>query len=137
MAEERKQQSVEEQNAAQTILVVEDDADVGTFLLEIMAQETDHQAFLATNGLAALQFIRYVRPALYILDYHLPDMNGVQLYDRLHAMRGFEATPAIMISANLPRSELEQRSLVGLNKPFELDEFLNAIERLLVRKQGT
>lgn len=134
MAEESTPRSAEEQEAAQTILVVEDDADVGAFLLEIMAQETDYQAFLATNGLAALQFIRYVRPALYILDYHLPDMNGVQLYDRLHAMRGLESTPAIMISANLPRTELEQRSLIGLSKPFELDEFLDTVERLLVRK---
>ena len=42
-------------------------------------------------------------------------------------MKGFQDVPAIIISANVPRHELEKRSLVGLRKPLELSELLKKI----------
>jgi hypothetical protein len=39
-------------------------------------------------------------------------------------MEGFQDISAIIISANLPRRELEKPSLVGLRKPLELSESL-------------
>src|SRR5438034_6266798 len=39
--------------------------------------------------------------------------------------------PAIVMSANLPRSELQERHLVGVEKPFDLDDLLQTIEHVL------
>jgi len=58
-------------------------------------------------------------------------MNGIELYDKLHAMQGFESIPAIIVSARLPRQEIEKRKIMSMNKPLELDDFLNTIDRLL------
>jgi len=52
-------------------------------------------------------------------------------YDRLHTMEEVAEIPTIMYSTNLPTKELERRQITGLSKPFELDELLSAIERLL------
>ncbi len=36
------------------------------------------------------------------------------------------------MSANLPLYELEKRNLFGLYKPFDLDELLDLVQRVLV-----
>ena len=118
--------------AHQTILVVEDDDGVGDFLVQAISQETPYQALRVADGFEALRIMEKIKPSLFILDYQLPQMNGIELYDRLHALKTFEHVPAIVISARLPRQEIEKRELIGMNKPLELDELLQTIEGLLL-----
>ncbi|HLI08184.1 MAG TPA: response regulator [Ktedonobacteraceae bacterium] len=113
------------------ILVVEDDAGIGSFLVQAITQETPYLALLVTDGFQALNAIANVKPSLFILDYQLPRMNGIELYDKLHATKEMENVPAIVISARLPRKEIEERRIIGMNKPLELDDLLKTIERLL------
>ncbi|MGH2508753.1 MAG: response regulator, partial [Ktedonobacteraceae bacterium] len=110
---------------------VEDDVDIGAFLVEAITQETPYHAFLLTNGNEALAKLQTLKPSLFILDYHLPGINGLELYDQIHAMPDHKQVPAIMMSARLPRRELEARGIVGINKPFELDDFLQEVKKLL------
>lgn len=114
-----------------TILVVEDDADIGTFLVQAITQETTHQALLVADGFQALKVIHGFKPDLLILDYQLPHMNGIQFYDRLSTEDGLGTVPTIMMSARLPTQEIEKRKIVGMKKPFDLQELLNTIEKLL------
>ncbi len=114
-----------------TILVVEDDAEIGAFLVQALQQETSYAVRLVTDSLQAFNAIRGFRPHLLLLDYQLPDINGIDLYDKLHALPGFEAIPCIIISARLPFREIKKRVLVGLSKPFDLLELLAKIGKLL------
>jgi len=114
-----------------TILVVEDDAGIGSFLVQAITQETSHRALLVTDSLEALKVIPEIEPGLLILDYQLPYMNGIELYDRLQGLDHVKTIPAIMISARLPLRDLKNRNIIGLRKPFELEEFFNLIEKLL------
>ena len=118
--------------ALKTILVVEDDVNIGEVFVQAISQETPHIALLASDGLQALQQVKIIKPNLFILDYHLPRMNGLELYDQLHTIEELEQVPAIMMSARLPQQELKKRRIVGMNKPIDLDEFLQTIEKLLV-----
>lgn len=117
--------------AAKTILVVEDDDNIGTFLVEALSQETPYRAVLVTDGLEALKAVRNIKPSLFITDYRLPSMDGIELYDRLHALQELANTPIIIMSAYLPEQEVQKRNLVSLSKPFELDDLLNAVNHLL------
>jgi len=131
MPDKQAQSPVDGTIAVRSILVVEDDTDIGMFLVQAISQETPHQALLVTDGFQALKAITNIKPDLFILDYWLPSMNGIDLYDRLHATKGLEHIPTIMISAQLPKRELQKRDIHSLNKPLELDEFLHLVERLL------
>jgi len=113
------------------ILVVEDDEDIGSFLVQAISQETTHHALLVSDGFQALKTIHELKPNLLIIDYQLPHMNGIELYDRLSAVKGLEAPPTIMMSARLPTHEIAKRKIVAMKKPFELQELLNSIEKLL------
>ncbi len=121
----------EENSTVKTVLVVEDDTGIGTFLIQAIQQETHYQAMLVTDGFQALKVVANIKPGLFILDYQLPRMNGIELYDHLHAIPGMDHIPAIIVSARLPRHEIEKRKIIGISKPLELDDFLQTIEKLL------
>ncbi|MFL5667669.1 MAG: response regulator [Ktedonobacteraceae bacterium] len=117
--------------SVKTVLVVEDDTGIGNFLVQAILQETPYQAMLVADGFQAIKAVTNIRPSLFILDYQLPRMNGIELYDQLHSTRGLEHIPAMVISARLPRQEIEKRKIIAMSKPLELDDFLNTIEKLL------
>jgi CheY-like chemotaxis protein len=61
-------------------------------------------------------------------------MNGLDLYDQLHATPGLEHIPAIIISSVSSQEashEIESRHLLRVDKPFDLDEFLDTIKQAL------
>ena len=131
MSDHQDRPSSEASNNIKTILVVEDDEDIGSFIVEALLQETPYQALLVTTGFKALETVKTIKPNLFVLDYLLPRMNGIDLYDRLHSSKDLEDIPAIMISANLPSGEARKRKITCLKKPFELDDLLQTIEELI------
>jgi CheY-like chemotaxis protein len=113
------------------ILIVEDDPGIGCLLLTIVRQETPYDALLASDGETALRLLATQKPHLVIVDYQLPEMTGLDLADRIRTMPGLEQVPLLLISANLPQTELAQRQLPGLSKPFEIQALLTIIRHLL------
>jgi CheY-like chemotaxis protein len=123
----------ESQKPNKTILLVEDDPNISTFLVEAIVQETPYRVIVASDSHAALNLVQHVTPCLFVLDYGLPGMNGIELYDRLHLNLELAPIPAILITANrhIPQQQIRQRQLTTFMKPFELDSFLDTIETLL------
>jgi CheY-like chemotaxis protein len=114
-----------------TILIVEDDTVVAAFLAAAIEQETPYQALLAMSSSQALEVVHERKPSLFLLDYRLPGISGLELYDQFHALGELEDVPALLISASFPFEEANKRNILLLQKPFELDELLRNIERLL------
>lgn len=123
--------SLQEHSSVKTILLVEDDVPIGEVLVQAITQETGYITVVAQSGEDALKMVESIKPNLLILDYRLPGMTGLEFYDQIHALEEFSAIPAMMISAQLPTKELKRRKITGLNKPLDLDEFLQTIESLL------
>ena len=123
--------SYSEQQAAKTILVIEDEPDIGAFLTATILQETSYHIVLVKDATQAMQVVKNIIPHLLILNYHLPDMTGIELYDKLHATEALQHVPALMISARLPKKELATRNIVSMEKPFELNDFLETVDKLL------
>jgi DNA-binding response OmpR family regulator len=133
MSQDTEQLAGEAQATTKTILLVEDDPYISSFIVEAIAQETPYRAIVANDSNAALNLVRHFAPCLFVLDYGLPGMNGIELYDRLHINQELETIPTILITANrqLPQQQIQQRQLTVFTKPFELEAFLATIETLL------
>lgn len=118
---------------ATTIVIVEDDLDIGVLLVESIREETPYQVLLATQGTQALDLLQNLQPRLIILDYRLPDMDGIEFYRRIRAIKMLEQVPVLFISAEISPDfkEVATRNLPLLSKPFELTDLYNEIERLL------
>lgn len=117
--------------AAKTVLLVEDDAAIAELLEQIIVQETPYQVFTVPDALQALNMVKTVRPNLLLLDYWLPTIHGIELYDRLRAMKGMEEIPAILLSVNPPLEEVKKRKITCIRKPFDVDQLLQALQRLM------
>ena len=121
----------EESSTVKTVLIVEDDESIGAFILRAILDETSHQAILVSDGHKAIETVKSLKPNLIVLDYHLPRMNGIELYDNIHANKELEHVPAILMSARLPKNEARKRKITCLEKPFELDALLKTIDELI------
>jgi len=119
------------------LLVVEDDEAISEFIAQVLQDQTPHAVLDVSDASEALAAVSSITPSLFILDYQLPDMNGLELSDHLHAIEGLETVPTLMMSANLPpRQELQQRHIASLSKPFEVSALLKIIDTLLPPQDG-
>jgi DNA-binding response OmpR family regulator len=114
-----------------TILLVEDDTTIAELVVQMISQETHYQIFTVPDGPQALDLVNNIKPHLLILDYWLPFMHGIELYDRLHHTEGLEEVPAIMLSVNAPVREINQRHMTYIKKPFDMPKLLDTIHRLI------
>lgn len=110
-----------------TILIVEDDADIGQFLQQLIEEDTPYHTMLINNGLQALEQAPQLNPCLLLLDYRLPGIDGLQLYDRLQQIEEIHGIPTIMMSATLPVQDLEKRSIYQLRKPMDIGGVIRMI----------
>jgi two-component system OmpR family response regulator len=118
------------------ILVVEDNKRLGRFLKRALEEE-GHVADVATTGGAALDQATSIGYDILVLDWMLPDTDGLDVCRTLRG-RG-SVIPILMLTA---RAEVSER-IAGLDagaddyivKPFDLGEFLARV-RAQVRREG-
>lgn len=125
------QQICNKDGVIKNILIVEDNPILGNLLLEILQEETTYQSYLVSSGESALNMLSTITPALFLLDYHLPGMNGLELADHLRHQEGGKLCPILLMSAELPQGNGALDHLKTLQKPFDLEVLLQLIAELL------
>ncbi len=129
----------EGENARQTIILVEDDPANAEMLALLLQTEKDYDVLSFQGGgevLANLDSIKRTRPALFLLDYQLSGMTALDLYEQLRMIEGLEKVPAMLVSATTlgerQKEHLQQLDLPLIQKPYDIDELLSAIEQVIV-----
>jgi CheY-like chemotaxis protein len=117
--------------ATKTILLVEDDAAIAELLVQMVVQETHYRIFTVADGPQALQIFNDINPNLLILDYWLPTIQGIELYDRLCNAQGLGQIPTILLSVNAPLQEIKKRQMTYMKKPFDVGKLLQTIDTLI------
>ena len=84
--------------AKQTILVVDDEPDVVSYL-EMVLQDAGYRTVTAANGREGMTLIRRERPALVVLDISMPEASGTRLYKELKTDPELGATPVVIVTA--------------------------------------
>jgi CheY-like chemotaxis protein len=111
------------------ILVVDDDAHSRTAVARLLNDE-GYQAFMATDGEAAVAMLATCQPDLVLTDLHMPRLDGRQLLARLRRDRPL--TPVVVVSASAGPD-----GLVGADaffaKPVPVGDLLARIGTLLGR----
>lgn len=113
---------------AQSILIVEDNIDIRSTLVEILNME-GHHTVEAGNGAVALQYIRNnPRPSMVLLDMMMPVMNGRQFLDAFKKEPGNALVPVIIISAISDRVDTTG-AIECIGKPMDIADLLNVVEK--------
>ncbi|HET9922091.1 MAG TPA: response regulator [Ktedonobacteraceae bacterium] len=118
-----------------TILIVEDDVDIGNFLQQLIEEETPYHTSVIHDGQRALEQAPGIHPCLLLLDYRLPGIDGLELYDRLQQFEATQGVPAIMMSATLPVKALEKRGIYQLRKPMDIGNVIRMITHAIASSE--
>ncbi len=121
------------------ILVIDDDAQVRTYLRQVLAQE-GHEVHLADNGKTGTRIFRETRPDLVVLDLIMPEQEGLETIRKLLAEAPGLKIIAISGGGHLvPEAFLDVARDLGasrtLAKPFERQALLGAVDELLAAEK--
>lgn len=121
------------------ILLADDDLEIRTLVrLAIESQSLDVDLIEAPDGEAALEQILVEAPDLVVLDVMMPGLTGWEVCKYIKQREGYEDTLILMLTAVGEAVNFMTAPLYGadahLDKPFDMDEIVQVIQRLLQSK---
>lgn len=120
----------------QTIIIVEDDHGNATVLEMLLSMTTAYISFSyrsAADLLKNLEEVKQSHPALFLIDYFLPAINGLTLCRQLSEMEEFKGVPIVLVSASTDASLLkgaQQSGITLLHKPYDVDALFSVLKQL-------
>jgi signal transduction histidine kinase/DNA-binding response OmpR family regulator len=115
-----------------TVLIVEDDADMRTFLHNRLKQS--YHVIQATNGKLALQCLDNKYVDIVVTDVIMPEMDGFQLCTEIKANVDSSHIPVIMLTAKADLKSRIEGLEVGadayVEKPFSIEHLLAQISNI-------
>lgn len=121
---------------AGNILIVDDEP----FNLDLLEQELADKGYAverATNGTEALRKVDSLQPDLILLDYQMPDMNGLEVLKEIR--RRENDVPVVLITAYGTIERAVQAMKEGaydfITKPFDPDHISLVVQKALERER--
>lgn len=108
-----------QQPSERPVLIVDDEPPILALLRDVLVDE-GFVVVTANNGPAALYLLQQTTVSLVLMDFMMPNLNGIELADLLHADPRTAEVPLILMSAVLP-PEVGTQFVAVVAKPFALD----------------
>src|SRR6187402_818749 len=114
------------------ILVVEDDDAVAMMIQDYLSGH-EYRTARAADGREAVEMVQQLRPDLIVMDLMMPRLTGGEAATALRRDPLTEKIPIIAISAVADVTSIAEMLPLDeiLPKPFDLDDLITTIERLL------
>lgn len=121
-----------------TVLVIDDNADMRTYLAEILSQH--YHIVTAENGVQGLEQARNIGPDLIVADVMMPEMDGLEFCRQARADSSLSHIPIILLTARASddarREGLLTRADDYMTKPFNSTDLLIRAENLIEIRQA-
>lgn len=122
-----------------TVLVIEDDANIRMALFCILNQD-GFKVLQAEDGIDGLKLATKKKPDLILLDWMMPEMNGIDVLRRLRRRDAIKDIPVIMLTAKGAISDVERGFAAGadgyITKPFDVAKISDCIKKKLETMAG-
>lgn len=123
-----------------TVLIIDDSEINLTLIKALVLKLGECTPVLFNNPLRALDWCRANVPDLVIVDYMMPDMDGLKFIDAFRALHGRDEIPVLMVTAN-DQKEVRYEALLGgandfLTKPIDRVEFSARSRNMLSLRAG-
>ena len=125
----------EETDVANELILIIEDNEVNRILVRDMLRFKGYQTVEAQSAEEGIRVARARKPALILMDFHLPKMNGIEAFHALRADAQTTSIPVIAVTASaMPedRKKILEAGFDGMQtKPIHVTEFLNNVEAAL------
>ena len=112
------------------ILVVDDDVAIRALIQDIL-DDVHYKVILVADGSAALTAMETVVPDLVTLDLDMPGIHGGQVLELIRQHEDLRDVKVVIISsATLIAPRVKELAQAVLQKPFDIDDLLEVIQRL-------
>ncbi|WP_298497885.1 response regulator [uncultured Maritimibacter sp.] len=122
------------------ILHVDDDEDICALTKMALELIGHYKVDQFMSGEAALAAVDRLDVQLFLFDYMIPGMSGVQLWRELRQRPQFEHVPVIFMTAKseqtFGQSLIDEGALAVIVKPFEITELCGRIEAAWASRQA-
>jgi signal transduction histidine kinase/ActR/RegA family two-component response regulator len=122
-----------------TVLYIEDNLSNLELVERVLAKRHEVEVIAAMQGGLGLELARQHRPALILLDLHLPDMGGDQVLHQLRDDPATAAIPVIMVSADATPGQIQRLLAAGaidyLTKPLDVRKLLRLLAEVLAGRE--
>ncbi|HDS07490.1 MAG TPA: response regulator, partial [Bacteroides sp.] len=133
-----KDHPAETRSEKQVILVVEDNADLRKYISSNL--EDQYRLKEAENGLTGLEAAIETIPDLIITDLMMPEMDGIELCNRIRKDQRINHIPVVMLTAKADKASklegLETGADDYLVKPFDVDELRVRVKNLIQQRKS-
>lgn len=118
-----------------SVLIVEDDADVATYIRDVLH---NYDTLCASDGEAGLALAREQLPDIILTDLMMPHTDGLELCRQIRADQVTNHIPIVVITAKASDDDRLAGIHAGadayLSKPFRSDELTLRIDKLLAQR---
>lgn len=122
------------------VVIVDDSPVMIALLRKLVATLPECRPVAFTSATRALEWCEENDPDLVIVDYLMPDLNGLQFAERFRSFEGKAHTPLLMLTASAERELRHQALHLGindfLNKPFDRIELEARARNMLALRSG-
>src|SRR2546423_1777991 len=124
----------ENMDTNKTILVADDESHI-LHVVSLKLRNAGFRVVTARDGQEALELAQQEKPDLIITDYHMPQLSGLELCQRLKQNEATSGIPAIMLTARgyhlEPHDTQESGIFRMLSKPFSPRHLLATVNEVL------
>ena len=119
---------------SQTKLIVEDNEKNRRLLRDVL-QFKGYQILESETAEEGIRIAHDNKPALILMDFHLPGMNGIEALNVLRSDEATRAIPVIAVTASAMTEDRQKIMAAGFDglqtKPINVRAFLEAVEQAL------
>ncbi len=123
------------------ILVIDNDASIGITIKAALGLNASYEVVVVLSAKAGLEEMKKNEYSLVLIDFMMPEINGVELCKMMAADEKLKNIPVILISALPIASDVFQKSNGNFNeisvvkglleKPFSVSDLLGRVETVL------
>ena len=125
--------------AGELILIVEDNEKNRRLVRDVL-QVKGYRTIESETAEEGIRLAQESRPALILMDIHLPGMNGIEALGQLRADPETRGIPVIAVTASVMTHDRQKVLAAGFDgyqaKPISVTAFLEAVRRTLDGRQG-
>ncbi len=120
-----------------TLILIADDDELVVDMVREALSARGHVVGAVDDGKPVAAIVEFKRPELVILDCNMPELSGIEALRQIRVLRHAYATPVLMLTACRGEFDEDIAMRAGANdylrKPFDPDQLVSRVERLLMR----